>query len=1134
VELIGADLAILRRLVDSGTYSRGSAYAAAGAVSGYQWTDGGRMLHGDVEGSAAEAYWTTVELQLTPAGRLAGIEGTCSCPVGWNCKHVVALLVTAAEAGSPSGRSPLPARAARTAVARPRRSGRRPDAEPPPPSWITTLEQLFPEEEPEEASPTLGLQFEVVAGDDRASPSRRQPPQRWQPPAARQSSSPSIRLRPVTLGASGRWTKSGVSWGSLDYLSYSLTLTSEALERLRLLKELRALHQACAGQMYYRYDEDLRLEAVTSRRVLDVLDEAVAAGIPLLVAGRPPRPVYLHRESATALLDVTESGDGGLELAPAVEAGSARVALGSAVLIGEPAYGIAFSEADEGTGGRPEVLERPGLHLARFASPVGAEVRRLLQGPRMHVPAGDRERFFAGVPLLRERISVVSRDGSVVLPAAQPVLVLTVAGAGEHRIGLAWSRGFEGSSARRPLRPGSGGFSATARAAAGLDADLVAKVTSLVRPVPGLVEVTAFGERLLPEAVLAGMAAVRFVAEVVPALAELDGVELEIAEELPSYREADEAPVVTLGRTSTDHGDWFDLTVEVTVGGEEVPFEQLFVALATGQSHLVLPSGTYFSLDSPELQRLAELIAEARGLVEAPPGTVRLNRFQASLWDDLRRLGVVAEQAAAWEESVAALFAASDRLDLTPPAGLQASLRPYQLQGFNWLAFLREHRLGGILADDMGLGKTLQAIALVCHTVEQGLSNDPYLVVAPTSVVGNWAAECRRFAPGLRVATVTETTRRRGVPLDELVAGADVVVTSYALFRLDFDHYQALAWAGMFLDEAQFVKNRNSKAHQLVRLLRAPFKVAITGTPMENNLMELWSLLSITAPGLFPNPQRFEEHYRLPIERNLDAERLAQLRRRLRPIVVRRTKEQVADDLPERQEQVLELDLNSRHQRLYQTYLARERQKVLGLIGDMTRNRFEILRSLTLLRQACLDVSLVDSSKGAVPSTKLDVLMEMLGDIVADGHRVLVFSQFTRFLGEARRRVAAAGIEHCYLDGRTRRREEVLAQFRSGEAQVFLISLKAGGFGLNLTEADYCILLDPWWNPATEAQAIDRIHRIGQTRKVMVYRLVANDTIEEKVMALKEKKAALFKNVVDSGEFDSVALGAEDIRALVS
>jgi SNF2 family DNA or RNA helicase len=433
----------------------------------------------------------------------------------------------------------------------------------------------------------------------------------------------------------------------------------------------------------------------------------------------------------------------------------------------------------------------------------------------------------------------------------------------------------------------------------------------------------------------------------------------------------------------------------------------------------------------------------------------------------------------------------------------------------------------------MGLGKTVQALALMCHTRERGLTDAPYLVVAPTSVVGNWAAECRRFAPDLDVVTITETGRRRATTLQSMTAGVDVVITSYGLFRREYEEYAAIGWAGLFLDEAQFAKNRHSQTYQRAKTLPVSFKVAMSGTPIENNLMELWSLLSITSPGLFASPDHFGEQYRVPIEKRSDSDRLAQLRRRIRPLLLRRTKEQVASDLPDKQEQVLELDLNPKHKKIYQTYLQRERQKVLGLLDDMTKNRFEIFRSLTLLRQASLAVSLVDAEHAEVPSTKLDTLMELLDDIVADGHRVLVFSQFTRFLTMARDRISAAGVDYCYLDGHTRNRPAVIADFREGEAPVFLISLKAGGFGLNLTEADYCILLDPWWNPATEAQAVDRAHRIGQTRKVMVYRLVAKDTLEEKVMALKQKKAALFSNVMDGGGFESGAMTAADIRDLL-
>jgi SNF2 family DNA or RNA helicase len=338
----------------------------------------------------------------------------------------------------------------------------------------------------------------------------------------------------------------------------------------------------------------------------------------------------------------------------------------------------------------------------------------------------------------------------------------------------------------------------------------------------------------------------------------------------------------------------------------------------------------------------------------------------------------------------------------------------------------------------------------------------------------------------------------------------------------------------VLLDEAQFVKNYRAKTYQSARRLRSDFKLAITGTPLENNLMELWALLSITAPGLFPHPDRFSEFYRRPIERAQDPLLMGRLRRRISPLMLRRTKERVASELPPKQEQIVEVVLQPKHMRIYQTHLQRERQKVLGLIDDLDRNRFTILRSLTLLRQLSLDPSLVDDIHAGVPASKIEVLCEQLGELVAEGHSGLVFSQFTGFLSKVRARLEEEDIDYAYLDGRTRNRSAAVERFRSGRVPVFLISLKAGGFGLNLPEADYCFLLDPWWNPATEAQAIDRTHRIGQTKTVLVYRLVARDTIEEKVMELKERKEQLFAAMFGDDALAAVPLSVTEIRALVS
>jgi SNF2 family DNA or RNA helicase len=338
------------------------------------------------------------------------------------------------------------------------------------------------------------------------------------------------------------------------------------------------------------------------------------------------------------------------------------------------------------------------------------------------------------------------------------------------------------------------------------------------------------------------------------------------------------------------------------------------------------------------------------------------------------------------------------------------------------------------------------------------------------------------------------------------------------------------------LDEAQFVKNAATKVHQAARGIRAPFRLAVTGTPVENNLGELWALLDLVAPGLFPSRRAFDERYRRPIENDGNTERLARLRRRIRPLMLRRTKELVAPELPPKQEQVLQVELHPRHRRLYDTVLQRERQKLLGLIDDLDRNRFIVYRSLTLLRMLALDATLIDEERYAgFASAKLDALFEQLDDVLGEGHRALVFSQFTSFLGRAASRLDAAGVPYAYLDGSTpaRRRDAVIRRFREGDASVFLISLKAGGFGLNLTEADYVFLLDPWWNPASEAQAVDRTHRIGQAKQVMVYRLVASGTIEEKVMELKARKGELVASLLDDEGLTDASLTADDLRGLL-
>ena len=747
------------------------------------------------------------------------------------------------------------------------------------------------------------------------------------------------------------------------------------------------------------------------------------------------------------------------------------------------------------------------------------------------IPAEEEARFGAEYyPRLRHIAAITSSDESFTAPViAGPTLVLRADYQDNHELQLSWEWEYRvGDSAfRAPLGTaadvGCGDHDAENRLVSSIDAPLE---RFGLRGVDGTLSA---GTRL------SGLETMRFATELQPLLAGLPDVVVEVAGDPVDYREAGASLVIGVSTAAVrGETDWFDLGVTITVEGKRIPFVTVFTALASGQPHLLLDDGAYFALDKPELVKLRQLIEEARALTDANKGPTRISRFQAGLFDELAELGVVRRQAKGWRRQVDGLRALQHLEPVAVPSGLRADLRPYQVDGFSWLAALHTHGLGGILADDMGLGKTVQSLALICHVQQQSSGIAPFLVVAPSSVVGNWAIEAARFTPGLSVVTITDTLRRAGTNLDKLTARADIVVTSYTLFRLDFEAYCARTWAGLILDEAQYVKNRNAMTYQCARKLAAPVKLAITGTPMENNIMELWSLLSITAPGLFPNPTKFADYYAKPIEKTGDPELLTLFRRRIKPLVKRRTKELVAAELPAKQEQVLDIALPPRHRTLYDKRLQRERQKVLGLLDDMGRNQFTILKSLTVLRQMALHPGLIDAAHDTVACAKIDVLTEHLRDVAAGAHRALVFSQFTRFLGRVRDRLDTEGIDYCYLDGRTRNRPKVIQRFKDGDAPVFLISLKAGGFGLNLTEADYCFLLDPWWNPATETQAIDRTHRIGQTRNVMVYRLIARDTIEEKVIALNTRKAELFTSVIDDGNTFGSALTADDIRGLLT
>ena len=873
----------------------------------------------------------------------------------------------------------------------------------------------------------------------------------------------------------------------------------------------------------------------------------------------------------------------------------------------------------------PELPEGVELALIPLVEPLDAASESLISAGTVHIPAAERATFQKEyLPALSRSIPSLTPDPALALPRVKPphlVLEISFDEQVRHDAQLSWHWEY-------PLNPfaedsaeeASAQEASTQNPAAGSDVQSL-PVFGYPGEEGGEVRDERFEARVLRSvrAILAAHPALSGLEErriegwetrellsaILPKLRRVSAVQVRFIGTPPQFVEATDA-LIEITVSEGNSRDWFGLGIAVKVNNWTVPFAQIFEALDRGADRILLGNGTYFSLRRPEFKTLRTLIAEARELDDAGD-ELRINRHQAGLFSELESLAASVHTTARWDAQVRSLLQlvegledaeesakenpekgtekASDKDTQDSPApqtasrrviaqrpvptGLQATLRPYQVEGFQWLSFLYEQRLGGILADDMGLGKTVQALALLAHAIEEhraaseraaerGESVEPFapfLVVAPTSVITNWAAEAERFLPEAKVVTITETTAGK-TPLAERIAGAHLVLTSYTLLRMDEEAYTGYArtlgctvddstgeqsapegWGALLLDEAQFVKNTGTRAWSIARAMPSRTKIAMTGTPIENNLMELWALLAIVADGLFPSARAFRDLYARPAESGEDpahaAATAARLRRRIRPLMLRRTKELVAAELPAKNDTRVNLPLAPGHRRIYDTHLQRERQKVLGLLEDMDKNRFTIFQSLTLLRRLALDAALIDPEAYAgVSSVKRDYLVQQLPGLLEKGHRVLVFSQFTGYLKSISARLAEEGIGHLYLDGSTRNRAEVIEAFTSGQEPVFLISLKAGGFGLNLTEADHVFIMDPWWNPAAEQQAVDRIHRIGQDKEVHVYRLVAEGTIEEKVMQLKESKAALFDAVVGEGEFASAAVTAEDVREL--
>ena len=1150
--------------VGRGAFQRGLDYARKGRVRGIGVAGDGDIISAQSKGSGTRIYQTMVFRKQNSRRGPATWAGNCSCPVGTNCKHVAALLITARSLAQ---EEPDIGDASRR------------------PTWESRLAGLLEVER----APRRRMALEIA--DD--------PGNLWGTPRG-------LSMLPLIEGKRG-WNKQGASWSQIvtggldDEVDHTV---------MGVLRELAGM---AGGSGFYYADDHISLTTAPTR-VWDVLRRGIAAGLTLTTAQRHGMPVHLA-EGLRGGVHLIREDDGGVVIAPALEIDDVE----ELRRLQDPGLNLSFSLMPIGDPVHGFYTWMPGRELLLMPiepRPTEALSRVLLgDGEAITIPAGDVERFETEhLEALTRALPILSADVSIRMPrptTLRAALAVHV-DAEEHHLTTEWSIRYicEDGEARHSHGVPDLSAAAEGRIEGGAAGRDIEGETRLAREVLN---------RLLPLAArhpavwhpldLRGMATARFMTETLPVLLEMEAFDVEVDDDVPDYREAADTPVITTSVSDDeDRPDWFSLSVRVHVGEEEIPLALLMAAVAAGEPEVLLESGTWVSIDRPEIEALARLMEEGRELADPQAhGTLRVSALHAGYYEVLESLGVIGRATARWKERVGRLLEraraaeaaaghnavadAGGSADEAPvPEGMRATLRPYQLEGYRWLDFLRQAGLGGVLADDMGLGKTVQVLAAVQRLVEEregaggeapvddGTDEDsestdsdalnepegtgPVLVIAPTSVVGSWVEQAECFCPGLRVRAVTRTAAKREETLEQITARCDVVVTSYTIARMCEGEFIAQDWSWVVCDEAQFVKNHASATYKAVRRLRTPSTIVITGTPLENSLMDLWALMSIAAPGLLPEPERFGQVYRKPIDRG-DAEALGRLRRRMRPFLLRRTKEQVAADLPAKTEQVLAVELGAKHRKAYDQRLARERQKILGLLEeDTAQSRFIALKALTTLRQMALDPALVDGQAGdnasrtdspgkkpvrgmtgkaatapskgqpgpgrrPSPSAKVEVLLEHLGPIVSEGHRALIFSQFTRYLSGVREHLEDAGVRTAYMDGGTSNRQEVIDAFRAGGADVFLISLKAGGFGLTLTEADYVFLLDPWWNPQAEEQAVDRTHRIGQDKPVMVYRLVSADTIEEKVMALKEKKAELFARVVEgAGETETGGEGA--------
>lgn len=576
-----------------------------------------------------------------------------------------------------------------------------------------------------------------------------------------------------------------------------------------------------------------------------------------------------------------------------------------------------------------------------------------------------------------------------------------------------------------------------------------------------------------------------------------------------------------------ENNDWFDIYAVVYFGPYRIPFIQLKNHILNHKKEFTLPSGEIAVIPEKWFSQYGNLLHFSEGNSD-----LKLRRHHIGLVNELAE-GELASITMTRKLQKLTDFDTLEDIDL--PKHFKGDLRPYQKAGYNWFHFLKNYHFGGCLADDMGLGKTIQALALLQKHKEdtEGLgAKATSLVIMPTSLIYNWLNEAKKFTPKLRLMVHTGTLRYKS---PEVFANYDVVITTYGISRIDIDLLKEFFFDYVILDESQNIKNPSSKSFQSVRQLKSRFKLILSGTPVENSVNDLWTQMSFINPGLLGIQQYFQNEFVAPIEKKKDEDKARKLQSLIKPFVLRRTKEQVATELPPKTETLLYCPMTEEQSTVYEEVKSEYRNELLKSIEDGTyaKTQIQVLQGLIKLRQIANHPAMIDAEYEG-DSGKFENVVHTLANVLDGGHKVLIFSQFVKQLTIYRNYFDEQRISYDYLDGSTQNRGDVVKHFQEdSNTQVFLISLKAGGVGLNLTQADYVFILDPWWNPAVEQQAIDRTHRIGQTKNVFIYKFITKDSVEEKILALQQRKLSVARALITTEESFIKSLSAEDIKEIL-